>query len=276
MKKISLIVLLAIVLSACNMPTAPLVGTSTPDLVATQVSSLLTQMPTATAPAQEPSATPQPTNTQAPTQAISTPTETAVPPTPTTPPASEIDPPDWKDNLDGGKSFYKYENDNTRVSQENGRLVLTGITPNGWLGWSLTFSRKPSNFRLEAVFIPQTCSGADIYGLVFRAPNTNAGYFFGVTCDGRYNLHLRDFENDTDTVLVNLTNGTGIQPGANAVNRLAVKAVGEKISLYVNDTFLQEVSDSTYASGNFGAFVAANETPNFTVWMDEISLWDLP
>lgn len=276
MKKIGLIVFLAIVLSSCNMPTTPLVGTSTPDLVATQVSSLLTQMPTATLPAQEPSATPQPTDTQVPTQAISTPTETAVPPTPTTPPASEIDPPDWKDNLDGDKSFYKYENDNTRVSQENGRLVLTGITPNGWLGWSLTFSRKPSDFRLEAVFIPQTCSGADIYGLVFRAPNTNAGYFFGVTCDGRYNLHLRDFENDTDTVLVNLTNGTGIQPGANAVNRLAVKAVGEQISLYVNDTFLQEVSDSTYASGNFGAFVAANETPNFTVWMDEISLWDLP
>lgn len=274
MKKISIFILMAIVFSACNMPSAPIEVTPTPDMIATQVSLLLTEAPTATSPVILPTATQPPAST--PTQAVPTPTETALAPTPTDTPVPALDPPDWKDTLDGGKAFYKYENDNTRVTQEDGKLILTGITPNGWLGWSLTFSRKPTDFRLEAVFVPQSCSGSDIYGILFRAPNTSAGYFFGVTCDGRYNLHLRDFENDVDTVLVNLTNGTGIQTGSNAANRLAVKAVGDKISLYANDTLLQEVTDSTYTSGNFGAFVAANETPGFTVWMEEISLWDLP
>ena len=70
----------------------------------------------------------------------------------TSTPTEMGDPPDWSDTLDGGKSFYKYENDNTRVTQEGGHLALTGINANGWLGWSLTFSRKPADFRLERGF----------------------------------------------------------------------------------------------------------------------------
>ena len=108
------------------------------------------------------------------------------------------------------------------------------------------------------------------------APNANKGYFFGVTCDGRYNLHARDFEEDSDTVLINLTSGSGIVPGPYQTNRLGVRAEGEKIALYANGTLLQEISDSTYGAGNFGAFVAANETTGFTVWMEEISLWNVP
>jgi hypothetical protein len=274
--RITLFILTTILLVACNMPTTPL-ATETPDAIATQVSPLLTKVPTATstAPQAQPSATsaPETTATATPTPTL---TNTVAVDTPTAVPTEADDPPDWKDTLDGGKSFYKYENDNTRVTQEGGHLALTGINANGWLGWSLTFSRKPANFRLEAVFTPQSCSGSDLYGIIFRAPNANAGYFFGMTCDGRYNLHARDFENDTDTVLVNTTNAPGILTGSNQTNRLAIRADGEKISLYANDTLLQEVNDSSFSSGSFGAFVAANETTGFTAWLEEISLWNIP
>lgn len=277
-----MLITLCLLLAGCNLPTGEALDTATPDRLATEVSVLLAQAPTSTTapagPAVETAAPPSPepsaTLTQAPPPS---PTDAPAPATPTAaPPAVVDDPPDWQDTLEGGKAFYQYENENTRVMQENGRLVLTGINANGWLGWSLTFSRKPANFRLEATFIPQACSGSDLYGLIFRAPNANAGYFYGVTCDGRYNLHVRDFENDTNTVLLNLTSGTGILTGANATNRLAVKAEGSKISLYANGTLLQEITDSTYSEGNYGAFVAANETPGFSVWMDEIALWNLP
>jgi hypothetical protein len=273
-----LLVLITLLLAACNLPSAPS-ATATTDAVATQVSELLTKVPSAT-----PATLNTPGSTKAPEVTLTT---TNIPPSPTftsspaavtatTAPTNADDPPDWKDTLEGGKAFYKYENDNTRVTQEGGHLALTGINANGWLGWSLTFSRKPADFRLEAVITTQACSGTDLYGIIFRAPNANAGYFFGVTCDGHYNLHVRDFENDTDTVLINSTSATGITPGANQTNHLAVRAEGEKISLYANETLLQEVTDSTYNSGNFGAFVAANETTGFTVWLEEISLWNIP
>jgi hypothetical protein len=265
-----------LLLAACNLPSQP-TATPTADAVATQVSQLLTTMPTATTP---------PVNTKTP-EVVAVPTDTPVPPTPTStstppgpsptsPPSVTSSEPDWSDDLSGGNAFYKFENENSRVTQQDGRLILTGLTANGWHGWSLTFSQQPRNFILEAVMIPQACSGADLYGLVFRAPNANSGYFFGVTCDGRYNLHRRDFEDGTDEVLLQLTSSASIQPGSNATNRLGVKAEDDRIGLYANGTLLQEVSDSSYQEGYFGPFVAAYETTGFTVWMDEIALWNLP
>jgi len=271
------LLLICFLLSACNIPSAPPDSTPTPDLIATQVSLLLTEAPTATQTQLVPTLAAS-TNT-APAQPTVTFTETPPSTLPTatdTPAVSSNDPPDWKDTLDGGKAFYQYENENTKVTQESGHLALTGTNANGWLGWSLTFSRKPADFRLEATFVTQTCSGSDMYGLIFRAPNANSGYFYGVTCDGQYNLHARDFENETDTILLNLNYGSGINAGSNMTNKLAVRAEGTKIGLYANDVLLQEVTDSTYASGSFGPFVAANETPGFTVWMEEIALWELP
>jgi hypothetical protein len=271
------LLMVALILSACNLPTAPTRPvTNTPDAVATQVVKLLTLAPTNTS---APAATVPAAKTDTPTSASPTPTTTNTVPAPateTTVPTLANNPPDWTDTLNGGKSFYKFENEGTKVTQEGGHLILSGLIANGWLGWSLTYSHKPANFRVEAVFTTQTCSGSDTYGLMFRAPNANSGYFYSVTCDGRYNLHVRDFDNDIDTVLINMTNGQGINAGSNMTNHLAVKAEGDKISLFANDTLLQEVTDATYSSGYFGPIIAANETPGFTVWMEEISLWNLP
>jgi len=268
--------LIAVLLAGCNLPTSPIDTTPTVDPVATQISLLLTQMPTATAAA---TATSTPSVTAEPTQAQPT-AESSPTPTATLSAGSlraSLGAPAWTASLETGKAFYQYENDNTKVVMTGGALELTGITANGWMGWSLTFSQKPQNFYLDALFTPQTCSGADVYGLVFRAPDTESGYFFGVTCDGRYNLRSRDFGDGTNVAVIELSQNAAIHSGSGQTNRLGVHAVGNKIGLYVNDTLLQEVTDSSYASaGNFGAFVAANNTANFMVKMEEISLWNLP
>lgn len=307
-KTLSLILML--LLCACSQagtlaaPTQEL----TPDDIATQVSLLLTTMPTATAPivlitatpgaettseapqaeetaveqTAEATATLAATNTQEATNTQTTepqPTQTASPAASPTAAvqltATEV-PPNWRDTLDTGDNFYLYDNGNTRISHENGHLVLTGINANGWMGWSLTYGQPRADFRLRAVLQPQTCSGGDIYGLVFRASSANAGYFFGVTCDGRYSLTARNFDDGSSSTLVELTESSAIQQGSNSTNRLEVRANGTQIGLYVNNTLLEEVTDSTYTSGYFGAFVAANNTSGFNVWMDEIALWYTP
>lgn len=285
MRKITLILMLGtLLLAGCNLPTSPM-ATPTGDAVATQVSQLLTKAPTqavlpVTATVQ-PGATLQPS----PTLATATPTHTLVPtsakPSPTSPagdPKSSLGAPTWQDSLDSGKAFYQYENDNTKVTLDNSALALTGVQANGWLGWSLTFSHKAQNFYVEAVFTPQTCSGADMYGLVFRMPDSSdKGYFFGVTCEGKYNLHARDFTNNTDTTLIESTANSAILAGTGQTNRVGVMANGNKLGLYVNGTLLKEITDSTYPDkGNFGAMIAANSTPGFTVRMEEISQWVLP
>ncbi len=282
-----------LLLSACNLPNRP-IQPSSDHAIETQVSQLLTTQPTTPAPPVI-TATPEAPQPAANTATIAVPATTAPTPTnipsftpvptraqpaPTLPsgdPRNSLGAPTWHDSLETAKAFYLYENDNTKVTQDNGALVLTGKLANGWMGWSLTFSHPATNFYIEATFTPQQCSGTDLYGLVFRSPSTDAGYFFGVTCDGRYNLHARDFKENTDTTLVELTANSAIQAGSNQTNRLGILANGDKLGLYANGILLDEITDSTYsAEGDFGALVAANETPDFSVHMEEISLWKLP
>lgn len=280
-KIIAFISLGALLLSACSVlqPTA-VEPTPTQDAVATQVALLLTTMPTATAPlptaTTAPSAT-LPAETSTPEMETPTPTTAASSTTDTSDPRTSLGEPHWTNNLDSSEVFYLFENEGTRVTHENSALVLTGRQPNGWLGYSLTFAQQPVNFYLEGEFETQTCAGTDVYGFVFRAPDTEAGYFFGVTCDGQYYLRVINFKDGTNRPLINLTEGKGILTGSNQTNRLGVMANGEKIGLYVNGTLQQEVTDSTFTNkGYFGAFVAANQTAGFTVRLNTVSLWNLP
>lgn len=278
MRRFNLTLLLCLfLLTACNAPIAT--SAPTQDLVATQVAVLQTSLPTETQAAAAPTITPGPTLApDTPTAPEPTPSLTlATIPTTTAELKDSLGEPAWSDALDSAEAFYEFENEGTRVKAEDGALVLTGLQANGWLGWSLTYSRQPQNFYLEATFITQDCSGDDRYGLMFRATDASAGYFYGVSCGGAYDLLAADLESDTENELIDSTSNPAILGGANQTNRLGVMANGEKISLYANGKLLQEVNDSTFTDkGYFGAFIAANQTPNFTVKLDEIKLWILP
>jgi len=276
------IILIALFLSGCNLPGQSSPATPTANMVATEVQKLLETMPSATSPATlaPVTSTPapdQPTNT--PTLAPSAtpqPSPTVPPqPTPTTDPgdpAVSLGKPGWTDKLDNAKNFYTYDNENTEIKHHEGFLVLTSKTDIGWHGWTLTYAQSASDFYVQAVFKTEGCGGSDLYGLVFRADKENAGYFFGVTCDGQYNLYARDFNNNVNTKIRDLTPSSAIMTGSGQQNRLGVLASGDKISLYVNGLLLEEINDGTYAQGYFGPFVAGY-TADFSVSLDEISLW---
>lgn len=286
MRKLLLPILLTLpLLAACNLPMKP--TAATPDAIATRVAQLMTESPstpsliTATPAAQQVTLT----DTPAPTALSPTSTVTPIPltqaPSPTTPPGdpkNSLGQPTWQSTGNTSKSFYLFDNEGTQVSDNNGLLVLTGKLNNGWLGWSMTHSHPAQNFYLEATFQTQTCGGADSYGLVFRAPSDQAGYFFTVTCDGKFSLEARDFDSGQDTILIKKTPNGAIKPGSNQTNRLGVMANGEKISLYANGILLQDINDATYnpAQGYLGVHVAANQTAGFTVVLQDISLWVLP
>lgn len=292
MRKVILpLCLVALLLSACNLPVGPS-STAKPDDIATRVSQLMTQNPsttpalvTATGSAGQPSLTPPPAATDTPA-AASTATLQATQPAPSGPtatapagdPKNSLGKPGWQSTSDTSKSFYLYENEGTLVKDDNGLLSMTGKVNNGWLGWSMTHSHPAQNFYLEATFKTQACGGADSYGLVFRSPNDQSGYFFSVTCDGKFSLEARDFTSNTDNTLIKMTPNGAILPGPNQTNRLGVMAKGEKISLYANGVLLQSFTDTTFNpdQGYLGVQIAANLTTGFTVTLQEISLWNNP
>ncbi len=277
-KFLSIIVLL-LIMSGCNLP-APASLTPTVDIVATQVSAILTTQPTAL---------PLPTDTPAPT-AESTPTHqpeasaTNTPsPQPTTTPLSEdprqiLGEPTFVDALDSGRSFglqdKPYDDDYTFIRVENGALVLTSRYATGYRGWR-TGGTKVGNAYLEAVVRTGECSGLDTYGLVFRSPDFIKGYWFQLTCDGKWAFGYWD-----GSQYVNLADGenvnNAIRTGSNQTNRIGVYAAGSNYTLYINGIKIREVSDSTFTEpGSYGIVIAARNTPNFTVYAEEFAYWNL-
>lgn len=276
MKRKIIIGLIALLLVGCNF-----IANTSPEFrnnVSTEVSQQLTASPvivdTITSSPAETNPTISVSSTEIPKV---TETETAIPTATLTPTFSPDDPrlklgaPSWKEDFSkANKNFYNNEDDQTRFIYETGNLSLTAKNPNGWLGWSLSYP-KPKDYYLEATFKVGTCSGLDQYGLVYRAPDFNNGYFFGFSCDGQYSLRIYNQKG----YLIPWTPNPAILSGSNQVNRLGILALGDRYAFYANGKLLQETKESTFVdAGLFGAFIASASTSNFTVLMDEIAFWN--
>ena len=126
---------------------------------------------------------------------------------------------------------------------------------------------SPANFYLEGTFSTHDCSGSDLYGLVFRATKDNAGYFFGVTCDGRYNLYARDFNNNTDTELIALKPAPGSTPAPTRSTAWGCWRRAARSACTPTARCCRRSPIRPIPHGYFGAFVAANQTAGFrSIW----------
>lgn len=268
---------LIFLLTSCNLPAGQ--ATATPDLVATQVTALLTSQPSPQplepTDAPLPSATPEAAATLTPTETSQpTPTATTLP----TDPREFLGAPDFTDTLDSGKSFglenQTYDDDYTLIRVQNGALIFTSKYAIGYRGWRTGGTRLKDAY-IEAPMQVGDCSGMDTYGLVYRSPDYSKGYWFQVTCGGNWAFGYWDGEK-----YVNLTDGSNtsgaILTGSNQTNRLGVMATGSTHKLYVNGKLIAEVQDETFTdAGSFGAVIAAFLTPNFTVSISEFAYWKM-
>ena len=268
------IILSTVLLAAC---TGSLNTTqSTPDLVGTQVSLVLTSTAAALP-------TPFPAfPTLTPVVMLQTTTPTFLPtatatltatPTPLNDPRAALGDPAWSSNLDDVSSWYTEDNDYSNITGQSGGLLLTSKQAIGWHSWSMHY-HKITNFYLEGTIKVGSCSGSDLYGLIFRAPDTNQGYFFSLTCDGR--AGLRAFNGSEFSKIADFIPVESLLAGSNQINRLGVLTNGNNLSLYANGQKIMDLSDTTFTEGTFGVFISAVNTPGFQITLDEISYWNLP
>jgi len=314
MKKITLIsiIVLALVLSSCNLPGFD-GQTQEPDddSMATEISRILTgtpivikDTPTSTAVPEEteteeeqPSETPledteepqdteepteEPTGTSEPEEATSTPVPTNTPmPTPTatladTDPTATLGTPDWVDTMDDGDNWPTGFNEYTSIEFEDGFLKLTEETES-FDGWRISWPYL-EDFYIEITLKAPECDTNDHYGLIFRVPenaNANKGYLYGINCAGQYSLRL--WNGEIMTYLLPWNESDAIKTDDDDLNRLGIMAKGENLTLFINGEKVDEVSDSAYLEGSFGVFVGSGGiTEDLTVWVDEIKYWDNP
>lgn len=276
MKKL-IIGLLITMFSACGSKLAP---TASVDTMATIVEATLAAVPTDTPIMLLPTETSAPVSTATETsEPTPTETQTITPTIVTDDIRNTLGNPVWQDSLDNCSSFglcTPYEDDYSRVSVSSGSMIMTSKTSGGFRIWRLTYPR-PKNMYLEGTFKTQNCSGADLYGLVFRAKDytSGEGYYLGFTCDGRVGLSRWDAGGVSS--VFSLTTSDAIHAGANQTNRIGVLVNGDTFRVYANGKFIQEINDTSIgAEGHVGAYISAQSTLGFTVELTEIAYWNLP
>jgi hypothetical protein len=281
MRKLSTFSLfLVLMISACGPRQSV---TPAPDAVATAVQETLAAQPTWTPiPATD---TPEPVIVATFTPELPTPTVFFTPTPTLTPTVSSDDPisflgqPAGRDMLDNGAGFgidaAGYEDDYTRITISEGSMFIANSSTVGWRGWRV---RPPAlqNAYIEGTFTTHGCTGADQYGLVVRAPDyvSGHGYYFALTCDGRFNL-TRWTDAGTSVVVAN-TQHNAIRSGSGQVNRVGIMLRGTNFRLYVNGVVVQEVNDDVILESGFYGPHISGVSGTMVVSLDEISYWNLP
>ncbi|MCU0487154.1 MAG: hypothetical protein MUC85_13705, partial [Anaerolineales bacterium] len=154
------------------------------------------------------------------------------------------------------------------------RMQMTVIQPGSGEEWGLSSRPELEHFYLQATFITgDTCGDEDRYGVLVRAPGPDQGYVYGFSCSGRYRIYAWDGE--TYRPIQEWRTSSAINAGANQTNILGIWMVDHTIRLYANGQLLGEYSDEEFDSGQFGLFIGSPETDNFTVYVDEVSTWEL-
>jgi hypothetical protein len=116
----------------------------------------------------------------------------------------------------------------------------------------LASATKYSNIAFQAQL---TIIKGDTYGLVMRADsNGKELYLFGITTTGMYTLAVANGQNGSQQHILAGGTSTAIKQGQNQSNQLTIIARDSTLYIYINNTFITKVDDTTATIGSIGLF----------------------
>jgi hypothetical protein len=168
----------------------------------------------------------------------------------------------FTDDFTGTCNLPEGDNDKRTFACADGEYtVLNKVNSSRWVYYTDSYDDIVLEADGHAVSGPPFIE----YGVVFRtADDGKAFYGFTVTRDGRFTLFKYKDPDFSD--LITYTNDPAVKKEF-AVNHFKVVAQGNQIAIYVNDQWLNTVSDSSFASGSVGFFInnsAANAKAAFS------------
>ena len=309
MKKFIPVLLVCLMLSACNYPTTEL---SSEEVVQTNVALILTNAPETTLlpdPTRE-TETPEPTaelateivlepTTEVPTEVVIEPTATEVKvatpepqptstdtPEPTatattaptaTPepvvgdPVSQLSEPDFLEDF-ANAGGWPYEDDWFLITVSGGQLHAFSKGTPYWSSWYTTYPEVKDAY-FETTITRPNCSGQDRFGLVIRWDESQEFYYMGVTCDGTWGFSFYTKDNQIINILDYQTSDA-FKP-ANETNRIGIMAKGNQFDFYINGIKVGSAADDRLDDpGTFGFLSMSAGTVNFKTSVDKLEYWE--
>ena len=130
-----------------------------------------------------------------------------------------------------------------------------------------------TDFILEVDAGLNNGSLSSTYGVLFRMQGPDEFYRFAITGDGMYILERHDLNGATVIFTEDWRGTAAINRGHGLRNILKVEADGPRIAIYVNDTLLEEVTDSSYRSGNIALSAGTFDGAGTQVSFDNLSVY---
>lgn len=136
--------------------------------------------------------------------------------------------------------------------------------------WGLN-EQNHSDVVIEVEASQLSAHDNNAYGVMCRADTSNNGdgYYFLVSGDGYYSIGKG--EGDDVVPLVEWTQNGAVKKGQ-ANNKIRAVCVGSYLAIYVNDTFLAEASDTSYANGYAGFAATAFEGGDTDIAFDNLTI----
>jgi hypothetical protein len=152
------------------------------------------------------------------------------------------------------------------VSIANGQMTIVNKKLQSFV-WTFN-GIKGKDFYSQVFLTTKLCGFGDNYGLVFRAKDDANLDLFGISCEGRY--RLQEISQGKTNTVVDWTDSKYIRK-FETTNVIGVRAVGDQISLYVNNYYLATVTASANTEGRFGLYVGNIKTPDLTVYFKALT-----
>lgn len=207
------------------------------------------------------------------------PTRTTPPPTHTPIPDHRIGlgVPDIEDSFQVDSGWETGASARGAVSRLDDKLVLSVRGPSSILS-SLSPAESLADFLVEIEVRAEICEAGDEFGLMVRAgglglPAQDSHYRFLITCEG--SVRASRFLSGAEAPLQPITPSADVIPGAPAVNRIGVLAIGDTFRFFVNDIQVFQLENGEIASGRIGVIVRSRRGAQTTVSFDDFRVWDL-
>jgi len=217
-----------------------------------------------------------PTNTPEPSL---TPTEEPSPtPEPTLPLGIDdlnLGGPDVLYEFNSKGSLYTFSSADSEAIVKDGTYQYTIFDAINYTIWTFPFSKVIEDYYYEVtITMPNNCKDKDRAGIIFGTPSgeTDNGINFQISCDGNYRLWIYDGSDTID--LIKWKDSDELFSGAGKTNKIGVIHRNNKITLYINGTLVDQLSDDTYVGpGRIGFNIGVDDHDNVTFKFDNAAYW---
>ncbi|GAC1379988.1 MAG: hypothetical protein NVSMB33_05600 [Ktedonobacteraceae bacterium] len=143
------------------------------------------------------------------------------------------------------------------------------------VGFFASCYASTTNFSNFALQVQMNILKGDRGGIIFRS-NSTATRFYLLRIDqsGSYDLYVYVDNNGSNARSLIQSSTTAIHTGLNQNNQIAVVARANNIYIYINQQYVNSISDSTYSSGSIAVF-AEDHTQATDVVFTNVQVWKL-